>query len=77
MKRSETNGGSSMKILGIQIGKKPVTAVDPVCKMSVDINNPPGGKADFDGRAFYFCSTNCRETFAREPQKYVESVRTA
>ena len=45
---------------------------DPVCKKEVDEKDAPGGKARFWGQVFYFCEKNCRTTFQRDPQKYVE-----
>lgn len=45
-------------------------ATDPVCKKEVDEKNPPGGKVQFWGQRFYFCSVDCRNTFRHEPQKY-------
>jgi YHS domain-containing protein len=46
-------------------------ATDPVCKMTVDEQAPAGGKAQFWGKYFYFCSKDCRIAFRRDPQKYV------
>ena len=45
-------------------------AIDPVCKMAVD-EKAPGGKAQYWGKHFYYCSKNCRVSFRRDPQKYV------
>ena len=41
-------------------------ATDPVCKMTVDEQAPAGGKAQFWGKYFYFCSKNCRIEFRRD-----------
>jgi YHS domain-containing protein len=48
------------------------TAVDPVCGMTVVKAN---AKATFDykGATYYFCSTGCKEAFAKEPEKYLEA----
>jgi YHS domain-containing protein len=48
------------------------TAVDPVCGMTVVKAN---AKATFDykGTTYYFCSTNCKESFAKEPEKYLKA----
>ena len=32
--------------------------IDPVCGMTVDPESAPG-KADYQGRTYYFCSTSC------------------
>ena len=46
------------------------TAVDPVCGMTVVKAN---AKATFDykGATYYFCSTGCKDAFAKEPEKYL------
>jgi YHS domain-containing protein len=46
-------------------------AIDPVCKMAVDEKAPGGGKAQYWGKYFYYCSKDCRVSFRRDPQKYV------
>ena len=46
-------------------------AVDPVCSKQVDETAPGGGKAQYWGKHFYFCSKDCRINFRRDPQKYV------
>ncbi len=46
-------------------------AIDPVCKMTVDKANPPGGTAEHAGETYYFCSTGCRHSFTEEPAKYL------
>lgn len=47
-------------------------AVDPVCGMSVVKAN---AKATFDykGTTYYFCSTGCKDAFAKEPDKYLKA----
>ncbi len=45
-------------------------AIDPVCNKEVDEKTPPGGKAQFWGKYFYFCSKECRINCRRDPQKY-------
>ena len=45
------------------------TALDPVCKMSVNTD-----KADlvleWNGINYYFCTNACRKTFQTDPNKY-------
>jgi Cu+-exporting ATPase len=63
-----------MKVLGVNLfGKKPATATDPVCKMDVDISNPPGGKHEHKGTTYYFCSPGCRVSFSKDPEKFLAS----
>ncbi|MBL75964.1 MAG: YHS domain-containing protein [Chloroflexi bacterium] len=47
------------------------TAIDPICKMIVDKQNPPGGEFGLDGQIYFFCAPGCREEFAKNPTKYL------
>ena len=47
-----------------------MAAIDPVCKMEVDQQNPPGGKADYQGQTYYFCAPGCKRAFEQEPEMY-------
>lgn len=42
---------------------------DPVCGMEVDPERA-AGTSEYQGRTYYFCSTHCKATFEREPEKY-------
>jgi YHS domain-containing protein len=47
------------------------THVDPVCGMQVD----PGKTrlvANYQGHSYWFCNEGCRDTFERNPEKYLE-----
>ena len=48
-------------------------AIDPVCGMSVDPE-----RAEYllvqKGETYYFCSAGCKETFDRDPAKYLKKV---
>lgn len=46
------------------------SARDPVCGMEV---NPHNASASFahGGQTYYFCSADCHDRFAREPEKYL------
>ena len=46
-------------------------AIDPVCKMNVNEDNPPGGKTDYQDQTYYFCAPGCLRVFEREPEKYL------
>ena len=46
------------------------TAVDPVCNMLVDPATAPVN-ADYGSKTYYFCNPGCKETFSRDPGKYV------
>lgn len=43
---------------------------DPVCGMSVDPKNAAAA-AVRGGSTYYFCSTDCRDKFEQEPDKYL------
>lgn len=45
-------------------------AVDPVCGMEVD-PRPAAGTSQYRGQTYYFCSTGCKTTFDKDPEKYV------
>ncbi|MFW9803022.1 MAG: heavy metal translocating P-type ATPase, partial [Candidatus Thorarchaeota archaeon] len=47
----------------------PKVAVDPICKMDVDVATAELF-SDFDGKRYYFCSPNCKQTFDADPKKY-------
>ena len=46
-------------------------AIDLVCKMEVDENNPPGGKTEHEGETYYFCAPGCKRVFEKDPDKYI------
>jgi YHS domain-containing protein len=45
---------------------------DPVCGMEVDPKTA-GGKSDYKGQTYYFCSQGCKKAFEKEPEKYVNA----
>ena len=45
-------------------------AKDPICGMNVSIANARY-KAEFEGKTFYFCCASCKQTFEREPTRYL------
>jgi YHS domain-containing protein len=48
-----------------------------VCKANADLAcvdievEPDTPTYEYNGTTYYFCSTECRDKFAKEPQKYV------
>lgn len=52
------------------------TAVDPVCKMDVDIETPPGGTHDHENQTYYFCGPGCRVAFSKEPEAYLSGEKS-
>ena len=51
-------------------------AKDPVCGMQVD-EKKAAGKSEYQGQAYYFCSPGCKQSFDKEPQKYVSKATPA
>ena len=47
-------------------------AVDPVCGMTV-VKASAKATFDYKGATYYFCSTGCKEAFAKEPEKYLKA----
>jgi YHS domain-containing protein len=43
---------------------------DPVCGMDIDPERA-AGKSEYEGQTYYFCSTGCKRTFDKEPEKYI------
>ena len=50
------------------------TAIDPICQMDVDTDNPPGGQSEHDGTTYYFCAPGCKVAFDKEPEKYMSEA---
>ena len=46
-------------------------AIDPICKMEVDTDNPNGGSSEYSGSSYYFCAPGCKVAFDAEPEKYL------
>ncbi len=46
-------------------------AKDPVCGMEVSEQNPSGGTTEHQGQTYYFCAPGCKQTFERDPEKYL------
>ena len=47
------------------------TAIDPVCGMTV-VKATAKATFEYKGTAYYFCSTGCKEAFAKDPEKYLK-----
>jgi len=50
----------------------PVTAIDPVCRMTV-VAAPPTPHAEHAGRAYWFCGEGCRRAFEKDPKAYADA----
>ena len=47
------------------------TAIDPICKMDVDTDNPAGGETEYQGQTYYICAPGCKVAFEKEPEAYL------
>ncbi len=45
-------------------------AKDPICGMNVD-EKTASLKSEYQGQTYYFCSSICKQTFDKEPGKYI------
>ena len=43
--------------------------VDPICGMPVE-EGRAAAASEYEGRAYYFCSHECREKFSEDPGRY-------
>ena len=48
--------------------------MDPVCGMELDMRQA-GAMGMHEGRAYYFCSSGCRERFVADPERYRNTVQ--
>ena len=46
-------------------------AIDPICKMEVDTENPSGGQSEYQGTSYYFCAPGCKIAFDKDSEKYL------
>jgi Cu+-exporting ATPase len=47
------------------------TSKDPVCGMTV-AEETSAGTFEYEGKTYYFCAAGCRESFEKEPEKYLK-----
>ncbi len=57
------------------IGKRKPKAIDPVCRMSVDTEKPPGGRWEYEGAAYYFCGPGCNRAFQKDAESYLSGEK--
>jgi YHS domain-containing protein/TusA-related sulfurtransferase len=50
--------------------------VDPVCGMTV-LKSQAKATFEYQGETYYFCSTGCKDRFAKEPEKYLAKMKVA
>ena len=47
--------------------------IDPVCGMVVK-EETAKAKYEYNGKTYYFCSTECLSEFKKDPEKYLNST---
>ena len=52
-------------------------AKDPVCGMTVDLDQPKGGKVVYQGREYGFCNPKCKAKFEADPERYLHPEKAA
>lgn len=45
---------------------------DPICGMTVEPASA-AGSSEYNGRTYYFCSQQCKDTFDADPAAYVKN----
>ena len=45
-------------------------SIDPVCKMQIDVENPPA-KIPYKDSMYYFCSFKCSKIFVNQPENFI------
>jgi len=58
---------------GVAAQQSAETAVDPVCGMTVVKANAKA-TYDYKGTTYYFCNVGCKESFAKDPEKYIKAM---
>ena len=48
-------------------------AIDPVCKMTVDLEQA-AAQAEYEGTIYYFCCDECQKKFEDHPENYIATV---
>ena len=50
-------------------------AIDPVCKMRVSPEKAEA-QVEYLNKDYYFCSRTCRDSFEKDPERYLEKIET-
>ena len=51
------------------------TLKDPVCGMELTYETAQA-RSQYNGQTYYFCSLECKETFDKDPEKYIQEQET-
>lgn len=47
---------------------------DPVCGMQIE-EQDAAGKAEYNGKTYYFCAEGCKNKFEESPEQYADQER--
>ena len=50
------------------------TTKDPVCNMKVH-SEKASDQSKYKGQTYYFCSSDCKQTFEKSPDRYVKGEK--
>lgn len=53
-----------------EASEPPHTAIDPVCKMEVDVASAKW-ITEYEGDTYYFCAPGCKSAFEKDPQSFL------
>ena len=62
-------------VVGVVAQQSADTAVDPVCGMTVVKANAKA-TYDYKGTTYYFCNPGCKDSFVKDPEKYLSQAKT-
>jgi uncharacterized membrane protein YraQ (UPF0718 family)/YHS domain-containing protein len=71
-----TGGPDMLRAMGRPTEEQAKSALDPVCGMTVDPATATE-KVEYAGSTYYFCSAGCKETFVKDPAKYIARSKVA
>jgi len=57
-------------VMALAEKEETMTVIDPVCGMTID-RKSAAATYEYQGKTYYFCSTACKDRFAKDPQKYL------
>jgi len=61
-----------LRAMEVSPDEKAKLATDPVCGMTVDPSTATH-RSEVGGKTYFFCSSGCKESFDRQPDRYLEA----
>jgi len=66
---------SESRLQGLASGYQAAGEVDPVCGMTVNPANAGDLRSEHQGKTYYFCNRSCKESFDKDPQRYLSKTK--